>query len=597
MFKTIESQTRATPPAWAVLERQLLRAIDEAAPVYLEKYTRPGGSLVWREDYPGDGVWADDLYEAFFNWPIYYAVGGNDYIGAKSIEQWSAITRQITYDYGRAHKEFICNDDWFHNSENYIYFYHLGLVDPAHAENRNRAQRFAGFYMGEDPEVANYDAENRVVRSPFSGSKGPLFDARFADVHYNIEYGHATLGPGFEFPEDWHKDAAWRQKVHKRFNEVVMQGDIPVNLGIVALVTNAFLYTGEDRYRQWVVDYVQTWLDRIEKNGGIVPDNVGLNGEIGENREGQWWGGFYGWTGLYSLHMMGSALMGAAECAQLLTGDDKYLALIRSQLDLVIEKGRRENGVLQVPFKHTDEGWGSYGTLIPQDPIHLWAASMDARDQRRLETMRAGAEAEWTKVTSRGPRSLDDRAWTRYLAGDLPNYPEQILQANYQEVCRRLEMVRNDDADLKTVNEHHWQQRNPVLTEALEQLTMGGPQTIYWGGLVQGRVRYFDAEEQRPGLPEDVAALVTSLGAEHVDLTLVNLSPLHGRKLIVAAGCFSEHQFTSIAADGAEIEVDDRYVQIALKPGTQIDLALRMRRFAHAPTFAWPWHADGIPFR
>ncbi len=597
MFKTIESQTRTAPPAWAVLERQLMRAIDQAAPVYLEKYTRPGGSLVWREDYPGDGVWADDLYEAFFNWPIYYAVSGNDYIGTKSIEQWSAVTRQITYDYGRAHKEFINNDDWFHNSENYIYFYHLGLVDPAHAENRRRAQRFAGFYMNEDPEVANYDGEKRVVRSPFSGSKGPLFDARFADVHYNIAYGHATLGPGFDFPEDWHEDEAWRQKVHARFNEVVMQGDIPVNLGIVALVTNAFLYTGEERYRQWVVDYVQAWLDRIEKNGGIIPDNIGLNGEIGENREGQWWGGFYGWTGLYSLHMMGSAMMGAAECAQLLTGDSKYLELIRSQLDLVIEKGHRDNGVLQVPFKHTDEGWGAYGTLIPQDPIHLWAASMEERDQQRLTLLREGAAVEWCKVTSRGPRSLDDRAWTRYLAGDFPSYPEEILQANYQEVCRRLQMVVEDDADLKTVNEHHWQQRNPVLTEALEQLAMGGPQTIYWGGLVQGRVRYFDAEEQRAGLPEEVAALVTGLRAEQVDLTLVNLSPLHARKVIVAAGCFAEHQFTSIEADGVEIAIDDRYVQIALKPGTQIDLSMRMQRFAHSPTYAWPWHGEGIPFR
>ena len=62
-MKSIESSVRTAPPAWAVLERQLMRAIDEAAPVYLDKYTRPGGSLIWREDYPGDGVWADDLYE------------------------------------------------------------------------------------------------------------------------------------------------------------------------------------------------------------------------------------------------------------------------------------------------------------------------------------------------------------------------------------------------------------------------------------------------------------------------------------------------------------------------------------------------------
>ncbi len=46
MFVTIESKRPTQMPAWAVLERQLIRAIDEAAPVFLEKYTRPGGELI-----------------------------------------------------------------------------------------------------------------------------------------------------------------------------------------------------------------------------------------------------------------------------------------------------------------------------------------------------------------------------------------------------------------------------------------------------------------------------------------------------------------------------------------------------------------------
>ena len=91
MFKTIESSKRTQPPTWAVLERQLITAIDEAAPIFLEKYTRPGGTLIWREDYPGDGVWADDLYEAFFNWPLYYALGGSDYIGEMAVQEWKAL--------------------------------------------------------------------------------------------------------------------------------------------------------------------------------------------------------------------------------------------------------------------------------------------------------------------------------------------------------------------------------------------------------------------------------------------------------------------------------------------------------------------------
>ncbi len=86
MLPTIASSTPTQPPAWAVLERRLIDAIDEAAPIFLEKYTRPGGALIWREDYPGDGGWAEDLYEAFFNWPHYYALGGSAYTGKMAVQ-------------------------------------------------------------------------------------------------------------------------------------------------------------------------------------------------------------------------------------------------------------------------------------------------------------------------------------------------------------------------------------------------------------------------------------------------------------------------------------------------------------------------------
>ena len=57
----VQSQLPTRAPAWAVLERQLFDAMDQAAPIFIDKYTRPGGSLVWTESYPGDGVWADSI--------------------------------------------------------------------------------------------------------------------------------------------------------------------------------------------------------------------------------------------------------------------------------------------------------------------------------------------------------------------------------------------------------------------------------------------------------------------------------------------------------------------------------------------------------
>ena len=56
--------------------------------------------------------------------------------------------------------------------------------------------------------------------------------------------------------------------------------------------------------------------------------------------------------------------------------------------------------------------------------------------------------------------------------------------------------------DVAEADIHLWQQCNPVVTEALVQLTWGGPQVIYNGGLQQARVRYYDAGRRRPGLPQ-----------------------------------------------------------------------------------------------
>ena len=41
-------------------------------------------------------------------------------------------------------------------------------------ESSPRARRFAGFYMGEDPEAPNYDPTHKIIRSMQNGSRGPM---------------------------------------------------------------------------------------------------------------------------------------------------------------------------------------------------------------------------------------------------------------------------------------------------------------------------------------------------------------------------------------------------------------------------------------
>ena len=86
----------------------------------------------------------------------------------------------------------------------------------------------------------------------------------------------------------------------------------------------------------------------------------------------------------------------------------------------------------------------------------------------------------------------------------------------------------------------------PVTCEGLVQLTCGGPLPHYNGGLFVTRIRHFDAQQKRPGLPPDVGALVTEMTADTASLQLVNLNTTEPREVVVQAGAMGEHNFTSV---------------------------------------------------
>jgi hypothetical protein len=168
-------------------------------------------------------------------------------------------------------------------------------------------------------------------------------------------------------------------------------------------------------------------------------------------------------------------------------------------------------------------------------------------------------------------------------------------------------MDRYRDLDVPEADIHLWQQSNPVVTEALVQLTWGGPQVLYNGGLQQARVRYHDAAARRPGLPPDVAALVTSIAPESTTVELVNLSPESARTVLVQAGAFGEHtirsvRYTTCGDDSwvgnlydyghgepvtaeTEMPVDDNGLTVRLPASTRIRLTLRLELRTRTPTY------------
>lgn len=641
-MRMIEATTPCTmPPAWAFLERALIDTMNQAVYPFLEKYTREDGTLIWRDELPGrDG--ADDFYESFFNWPLLYLLGGGSHLLELAEREWDAVTKQLT-QLGLVYKEYERGYDQFHQSESYIYFYYLCMADPTNPLLQERARRFAGLYLNEDPDAPNYDAERKLIRAPHNGSGGPRWGFSDSDrpsygwsatmERYGLPY---TDVPGITSYEDL-KDPALARRMGEVMQARMGRGDVATNLGVTSLIANAYLITGDEKYRRWLLDYTDTWWERGKQNDGLLPDNAGLSGQVGEYMDGKWYGGLYGWTWPHGFYNIEMAAIVAAQNAYLLSGDKRYLELPRKQMERILELGivqkmddtamslrehwiaqvapGDEEEILLVPYRYGDTGWFDYQPLSPVFPIALWNMSYDQADRAVIERIRNQGGSDWRQVIPfRNKEECGhEPPWICFLASENPGYPEAILSASYGTVCRRLEQIRQDGADLTKVNIHHWQQLNPVVTEALVQLTLGAPQPIYNGGLLHCQVRYYDAVNQRPGLPEDVGALVEQVEAGSVHLRLVNLNPYQERALIIQAGAFGEHQIVSVrypvrtsdypgkigsyAPPEPEqkiesLPVDDCYLRVHLPPAHEIQLELELSRFTNRPSYALPWERD-----
>lgn len=631
------------PPEWALLQRTLFAAMDQAVDPFLRKYTRADGTLIWR-DFGADN-WqtrdgADDFYESFYNWPLLYLLGGGDHLLPLAERQWEAVTRQLT-GLGLVHKEYERGYDQFHQGESYIYFYFLCLADPTNERLVELARRFAGFYLNEDPEALNYDPVHKIIRAAHNGSGGPRWGYFDGEPLYPWAEGMQQYGlpyadvPGVTTYDDLH-DPTLGRRMGEVMERRMGRGDVAGNLCVTSLITNAFLLTGDEKYRRWVVEYVDAWVERAACNGGLLPDNIGLSGQVGEYIDGKWYGGLYGWTWPHGFYNIGAAATVAATNAYLLTRQLDYLDLARQQIEGVLRHGETrptasaqmslahhwigqipEEGqpLFVVPYRYGDAGWFDYQPLSPIFPVAVWAVSQEQADWERLETLRARSPYDWRTVLPF--RTKEDagheQPWTRYLAGDNPTYPAAILRESYGQVVRRLAQIAADDADLTQVSIHHWQDLNPVVTEALLQLTLGAPQIVYNGGLLMAQVRYADAERRRPGLPEGVAALVERVDANGIRLRLINLSVVQAHQVIVQGGAFGEHRF--IAARYTVAETDDlgpiglptapalttierrvaieaAQFQVSLRPATEIVLELTMQRFAYQPSSALPWSEE-----
>lgn len=575
---TVSITKPVPPPNWALLERELIRANAEACALFFETYFDERGWLECVERWGGDDG-PDDAIENLTHWPILHAIGAPDSILALFQKAWEGHLRQFTQAKtievefardGMYYKEFPVMFDWLHNGEGLTVFNLMGLAAPQAPRFEARVRRYAGFYMNEDPGAPNYDPTHKIIKSLFNGSRGPLLrkatgldwagDPIEVENRFQPRHGEHTYAQMVEHFQD--------------YNDIV--GDHPSNLSATTLALNAYMLTHEEKYKKWLLEYVDAWVDRTIANQGIMPSKVGLDGTVGGSA-GPWYAGVYGWNFGYRHPVTGKpvprnttflGIIGFGN-AHLLTGDAKYLDVWRGQLDALNAQARTINGRTMYPYMRGPEGWYDFRAAPHAEGVEeLWFWSMREEDRRRLP----------------------EHDWQTYLDGKDPDYPERVLRGEFERIRHKVERIRKDPTTPDTRLADDPLPYNPATVDALLRLVLGGISPGNRGTVLHCRARYFDPVARRAGLPPDVAALVEGLRADSTTLSLVNLSPTEPRSVIVQMGAYAEHTCELIQHDGREIAVNGPRFTVRLDPGSGGRLVLKTKRYVNVPTLSLPWN-------
>jgi hypothetical protein len=426
--------------------------------------------------------------------------------------------------------------------------------------------------MGEDPDAANYDPTHKIIRSMQNGSRGPMLRKATA-----LDW----VGDPFDVTgfEALHGESSFEQFLahYEEYGDVV--GDHFLNLVATTLPMNAYLVANEPKYKRWIVEYMDAWLDRMRRNNGIIPSFVDLDGRIG-GADGRWWKSAYGWgfspvnpvTGRREdRNRIPRALVGFSN-ALIATGDQKYVNAWRAMIEAVNSHARVVEGRKEYPTMHGADGWyGWRDRPWNVGALEVWYWSQRPEDRARV-----------------GPNE-----WVEFLEGENPGYAEQALERDLKTIEQRVGRMRSDRSTPARRLADNMLDYNPATTQSMVQLMWGALLPGREGGLLNARFRYFDPERRRAGLPEDVAALVSQLSDTRATLTLINLHPSRSRTLIVQGGGYGEHQLTGVTSGGETTPVNSPLLTVRLDPGCGRALVIEMKRYANPPTVKHPWQRSG----
>lgn len=574
----ISIESEMTPPEWALLQRELLKTNAAACRAFFDKYFDQRGYLLAVERWGGnDGP--DDAIENVADWPILHMLGASNDILHLYKKAWEGHLQQYTEAKtvdvpfareGMYYKEFPVMMDWMHNGEGLRVFNLQGLSDPHNLDYQKRVRRFAGFYMNEDPDAPNYDPEHKIIKSMFNGSRGPLMRKATG-----LDWAGDPIQIENRFKAG-HGERTYEEMLahFKDYTDII--GDHPQNMSSTTLAANAFMLTGESKYKNWLLEYVDAWVERTKTNNGIIPSNIGLDGSIGGSADGKWYGSTYGWAFSPTVPQTGKiqhrtrvyrGIIGFSN-AVLLTGNLKYIDTWGNMIDKINSNSKKIDGKIQYPHMYGDNGWYAFSPRpVNWGILDCYFFTCSPKDKARLK----------------------NNEWISFLDGKNPDYPEKALRKDLTRIRKKHTAMLLDDTTPDTRLADDPMEFNPATVGALRQLMVAGLDPGRGGAPLHARLRYFDPINNRAGIPSDTAALIDKMTADHVAVTLVNLNQIESRELVVQTGAYAEHQCTYIEINNQQIPINKPNFNIHLAPGAGARIVIYTKRYANKPTLAFPW--------
>jgi hypothetical protein len=560
----IRGAQKISVPAWAYRERELLDLNGKLVDLAAKAYMLPNGYL--NCTYGADkGVFPHRVATTMYKWPLVYALGGDEIVKNRWWKIWRGGIKQQS-ESGFVTNEFVTCYDSNHMGQHYEGFFLAGLALRDDPDYRRLTLKYASLCDGTSSPVQNYDAKHKTMKALMAGGGG-AFTRTDQFKSKNIAY--------WDLDQDYSYEG-------------------PSNLIYTCHLTNAFLLTGEERYRRTALDYIDAWRNRCVKNGGIMPTKVNLDGTIPKD----WWGGALGWNketaGFGGLLVTISGPNAGWANGLLLSGNISYYDAYRQFADKLWAHRYvdREGRVLTVP------GWcdaaGFYADIwngLPHNGIYasvlanIYAATMKSEDLGRVTSREMAfgptGYTEWWE----GGYETD---WFKFLSGQSPEWPAQVLDDRIQRTTDDITRIEKAAAIGPTPE-------NTGIPDGgwcgpLVNLMTGAVMPRWQGQLLLARFFYFDPERRRPGIPQDCAALVESLSDKSATLFLVNTSKTEKHTVLVQTGAYAEHQCIAVTSgNNRSVPVDGTLFAVELPPSSGLRLAVKMKRYANTPQLSLPW--------